>query len=131
MARGDDVGRRRWAGQAALLALSALVVAGCATTGPDPRHGTEFLVPPDEQLTPAAAGLKGDLYRIGPLRVLIRPQPEVDFLCRLRSTMGLERRPTGRIHGCYLPGENVVVSTPDPYALLHELKHHFEGHWHD
>ncbi len=131
MARGDGKERGRRAGQTVLLALSALLVGGCATTGPGAGHGTAFLVPPDERLTPAAAGLKGELYQIGPLRVIIRPQPEVDFLCRLRSSQGLERRPTGRIHGCYLPGEHVIVSTPDPYALLHELKHHFEGRWHD
>jgi hypothetical protein len=35
-----------------------------------------------------------------------------------------------RIHGCYVPGDRMIVSTPDPYVLMHEFKHYFEGPWH-
>jgi hypothetical protein len=39
-------------------------------------------------------------------------------------------RAPGRIHGCYVPADRMIVSTADPYVLLHEFKHYFEGSWH-
>lgn len=67
-------------------------------------------------------------YLMGPLTVLIRPQPEVELICRLRSP---QIAPLNvRVHGCYVPADGMIVSTPDPYVLVHEFKHHFEGPWH-
>jgi hypothetical protein len=70
-----------------------------------------------------------DLYHVGPLRVLLRPQPEVEFMCRLHAQQ--QATPTGRILGCYVPREKAIISTPDPHVLLHEFKHYFEGTFHD
>ena len=39
----------------------------------------------------------------------------------------LFRGPGGHIHGCYVPAARMSVSTADPYVLMHELKHYFEG----
>ena len=72
-------------------------------------------------------GLGGQSYEVGPVTVLIRPQPEVEMICLLR---GGKVSATARIHGCYVPGERLIVSTADPYVLLHEFRHHFEGAWH-
>jgi hypothetical protein len=63
---------------------------------------------------------------VGPVTVVIRPQAEVELICRLRSA----HRAPGRIHGCYVPADRMIVSTADPYVLLHEFKHYFEGSWH-
>ena len=66
-------------------------------------------------------------YEIGPVTVVIRPQPEVEMICRLRSS---HKALNGRIHGCYVPADKLIVSTADPYVLMHEFKHYFEGAWH-
>jgi len=66
-------------------------------------------------------------HQIGPVTVAIRPQPEVELICRLR---GAQAGPGGRIHGCYVPADRMIVSTADPYVLMHEFKHYFEGAWH-
>jgi len=66
-------------------------------------------------------------HQVGPVTVVIRPQPEVEMICRLRSP---HRAPDGRIHGCYVPADRMIVSTADPYVLMHEFKHYFEGAWH-
>ena len=66
-------------------------------------------------------------YQVGPLTVVIRSQPEVELICRLRSP---QKAPDGRIHGCYVPADKLIVSTQDPYVLMHEFKHYFEGPWH-
>ncbi len=63
------------------------------------------------------------------MRVLLRPQPEVEFMCRLQIQQ--RRTPGGQILGCYVPLEQAIISTPDPYVLLHEFKHYFEGPFHD
>ena len=91
----------------------ALVSTGCASHGPYLGAGTD----PARQL-PAS---------VGPVTVVIRPQPEVEMICRLRSPQAAR---TGRIHGCYVPADKMIVATPDPYVLMHEFKHHFEGAWH-
>jgi hypothetical protein len=70
-----------------------------------------------------------DLYQAGPLRVLLRPQPEVEFMCRLHAQR--QATPNGRILGCYVPRERAIISTPDVHVLLHELKHYFEGPFHE
>jgi len=49
------------------------------------------------------------------------------MICRLRSPLSA---PTGRIHGCYVPADRTIISTADPYVLMHEFKHYFEGAWH-
>jgi len=66
-------------------------------------------------------------YQVGPVTVLIRSQPEVELICRLRSP---QEAPDGRIQGCHVPADKLIVSTQDPYVLMHEFKHHFEGPWH-
>jgi len=91
----------------------ALVSTGCASPGP-------YLSTGQIQLGHAP-------YQIGPVTVVIRPQPEVEMICRLRSP---HTAPAGRIHGCYVPADRMIVSTADPYVLMHEFKHHFEGAWH-
>ena len=97
--------------QAAALGVAAFLV-GCAASVP-PRG------------TPQ--GLGPDPHRIGPLTILIRPQPEVDRLCRLRYP---SVPPNRRIDGCYAPEGETIITVADPYVLLHELRHHFEGAWH-
>jgi hypothetical protein len=96
----------------------ALALSGCATQG-------AFLSTGPAQRDRDAFG--GRSYEVGPVTVLIRPQPEVELICLSR---GGKVSATARIHGCYVPGDNLIVSTADPYVLLHEFKHHFEGAWH-
>jgi len=97
------------------MALAASVSGGCAHTRPVMKAETS---------APST-----DLYQVGPLRVLLRPQPEVEFMCRLHAQQ--QTTPSGRILGCYLPRERAIISTPDLHVLLHELKHYFEGSFHD
>lgn len=94
--------------------LAGALSAGCATT-------------PPAMPEPASSG--SDVYQVGPLRVLLRPQPEVEFICRLHAEQ--QAGPNGRILGCYVPREQVIISTSDPHVLLHEIKHYFEGSFHD
>ena len=91
----------------------ALVSTGCASHGP--------------YLSTEQTKLGGSPHQIGPVTVVIRPQPEVEMICRLRSP---NSAPAGRIHGCYVPADRMIISTADPYVLMHEFKHHFEGAWH-
>ena len=91
----------------------ALVSTGCASHGP--------------YLSTGQTQLGSSPHQIGPVTVVIRPQPEVEMICRLRSPQAAR---TGRIHGCYVPADKMIVATPDPYVLMHEFKHHFEGAWH-
>ena len=67
-------------------------------------------------------------YEIGPLKVFIRPQPEVEFLCRLRLPA---LRHDQRVMGCYLPDTQTIISVNDAEAVIHEIKHFFEGRFHD
>ncbi len=98
-----------------VLALAVLALsAGCATV-------------PSAKPEPSISG--SDTHQVGPLRVLLRPQPEVEFICRLHAQQ--QTSPTGRILGCYVPREQVIISTSDPLVLLHEFKHFFEGSFHD
>lgn len=97
------------------LAVALLALGACATSRP-PGNQQPF-----ETNT--------DLHQVGPVRVLLRAQPEVEFLCRLQIQQ--QRTSAGRILGCYVPREQAIISTPDPYVLLHEFKHYFEGPFHD
>jgi len=97
------------------LALIGAVSAGCGSTG----------APSGQKSTIVS----GDLYQVGPLRVLLRPQPEVEFICRLHSQQ--QAASSGRILGCYVPAERAIIATPDAHVLLHEFKHYFEGPFHD
>lgn len=92
----------------------ALALSGCAT------HG--------EYLSTGTAAREDDTYKVGPITVLIRPQPEVELLCKLRG--GAKVSPTVRIRGCYMQADKTIVSIPDHSVLLHEFKHHFEGAYH-
>ena len=69
-----------------------------------------------------------DEYKVGPVTVLVRPQPEVEFFCRLRLR---EVEANQRVLGCYLEESKTIITIADAYVLLHEFKHHFEGRWHD
>lgn len=93
--------------------LLALALSGCATQG--------------AYLSAGQAHLGVQPYEVGPITVVIRPQPEVEMICRLR---GAKVPTASRIQGCYVPADKMIVSTADPYVLLHEFKHHFEGSWH-
>ncbi len=95
--------------------LSATLLAGCAAHGP--------------YLSAGEAHLGSNPYQIGSLTVVVRSQPEVELICRLRAPSIAPANV--RIHGCYVPKDRMIVSTPDPYVLLHEFKHHFEGGWHE
>lgn len=97
------------------LVLIGAVSAGCGSA--DPSNG---------QKPPITSG---DVYQVGPVRVLLRAQPEVEFICRLHSQQ--QAAPSGRILGCYVPVERAIISTPDAQVLLHEFKHYFEGPFHD
>ena len=93
--------------------LAGALTTGCATHGAYLNEGPTALGKPP--------------YQVGPVTVVIRPQSEVELICRLRSP---HAAPEGRIHGCYVPADRLIVSTADPYVLMHEFKHYFEGPWH-
>lgn len=96
--------------------LAAAAVSGCASS--------QSVVKSAE-----VSASSTDFYKVGPLQVLLRPQPEVEFMCRLHTQQ--QATPTGRILGCYVPSQRVIISTPDAHVLLHEFKHYFEGPFHD
>jgi hypothetical protein len=91
----------------------ALALSGCATQG--------------GYLSTGQALLDGDTYKVGPITVLIRPQLDVELICKLR---GAKVSTTVRIYGCYVPADKMIVSTANHHVLLHEFKHHFEGTYH-
>ncbi|HXA97560.1 MAG TPA: hypothetical protein VN323_18500 [Candidatus Dormibacteraeota bacterium] len=93
--------------------MALLLLSGCAM--------------PSVYLNDGPTRLGKPPYQVGPVTVVIRPQPEVELICRLRSP---ESAPSGRVHGCYVPADRLIVSTADPYVLMHEFKHYFEGPWH-
>lgn len=107
--------RRRHCGLSRLAGAFILVLAlsGCATQG--------------GYLSTGQAHPGGDTYKVGPITVLIRPQPDVELICKLR---GAKVATTVRIHGCYVPADKMIVSTANHQVLLHEFKHHFEGAYH-
>ena len=109
------VERPRHSGLSRLAAafVLALALSGCATQG--------------GYLSTGQALLDGDTYKVGPITVLIRPQPEVELICKLR---GAKVSTTVRIYGCYVPADKMIVSTANHHVLLHEFKHHFEGTYH-
>lgn len=67
-----------------------------------------------------------DVHRLGPVIALVRPLREVESICGAH----LRKRENERILGCYLPSSETLAAVPDPLAVLHELKHHFEGNFH-
>ena len=95
--------------------VGAALLTGCAAQRP--------------YLSAGDAGLGQNPYQIGPVTVVVRSQPEVEMICRLSAPSIAPANE--RIQGCYVPKDKMIVSTPDPYVLLHEFKHHFEGGWHD
>ena len=105
-------------GLAAVLALVALT--GCAASGGAVQAA---LAPRDHGLGPIP-------YKVGPLTVLLEAPVLVDQACR--ALMPPEARANRQLtyHGCYNPKTNTIISVADPYILLHEIKHHFEGTWH-
>lgn len=72
-------------------------------------------------------GLGPEPYKIGPVAVWIKPEPEVAYLCGLALKL-----PRGKVaRGCYSPEAKAIISVADPYVLLHEFKHYFEGRFHE
>jgi hypothetical protein len=98
-----------------LMATAASLTGACGTTG-------NLML----QQEPSASA--PDIQQVGPVRVLLRPQAEVEFMCRLRARQ--EALPTTRVLGCYIPNERTIISTPDTNVLLHEFRHYFEGPFH-
>jgi hypothetical protein len=94
--------------------LGSALLAGCAGQRP--------------YLNAGEARVGQNPYQIGPVTVVVRSQPEVEMICRLRAPFIAPANV--RIQGCYVANDRMIVSTPDPYVLLHEFKHHFEGDWH-
>lgn len=76
---------------------------------------------------PRLVGFGEPPHPIGALHVWIRPQPEVEVLCRMAQP-ALPR--THRILGCYIEETHTIIAIEDPWVILHEMKHVFEGHWH-
>jgi len=99
----------RFAVRIALLAGAMLAAGACAA----PTHERD-------------AQLGGDPFRIGELRVMIRPPREVDILCR----MAQNAPPQVEVLGCYIETSKLIIAIDDPYVILHEMKHYFEGAWH-
>jgi hypothetical protein len=96
-----------------LVGAVAALVAGC--TAPS-------------ALGARALSLGEEPYGVGELRIWIRPQPEVELLCRI-SRPDLTRNV--RVLGCYVAETRTIVTIDDAWVLMHELKHFFEGRWHD
>jgi hypothetical protein len=105
--------KTKWIRSVMLAIGLALASTGCAGHGP--------------YLSTGQTQLGQSPHQIGPVTVVIRPQPEVEMICRLRSA---QAAPAGRVHGCYVPADRMIISTADPYVLMHEFKHYFEGAWH-
>jgi hypothetical protein len=95
------------------LALAAcLLVAACTTTS---------------GVGPQVVNLGLEPYCVGELKIWIRPQEEVDVLCRMaQPTFPWDRH----ILGCYIDETRTIVCIDDAWVLMHELKHFFEGGWH-
>ena len=96
-----------------MLALAVCTLGGCGTTA---------------GLGPRLMHLGPEPYRIGDLRIWILPQPEVEMLCRLRRPDLSEHV---RVYGCYIPATRAVLAIEDAWVVLHELKHYFDGDWHE
>ncbi len=73
-------------------------------------------------------------YQVGPIRVTVTNQVTVDRECRAQAPNLALLAPHAQIRGCYLtaPGRAPrIYSTPDVPTVLHELRHHFEGAFHE
>lgn len=102
-----------------LAVVLALMLSGCAT-GQGPGGRAEAALDP-------GGAFSTEPYKVGPMTVWLRPQPEVEFLCRLRlANVGRNQR----VMGCYLPDTHTIIAVADAQVLLHEFKHHFEGKFH-
>ena len=98
----------------AWLALGAIVLLGACA----PRAG----------VGPRDVALGAEPYGVGALTIWIRPQTEVEILCRMAHPALPRDR---HVLGCYLEETRTIVSIDDAWVLMHELKHFFEGRWHD
>jgi hypothetical protein len=92
--------------------LASALTTGCATRG--------------AYLNERPTALGKPPYQVGPVTVVIRPQSEVELICRLRSPHAAPEDASTAA----TPADRLIVSTADPYVLMHEFKHHFEGPWH-
>ena len=112
--RGGLLRLAAWALLAGIVAL-----AGCATA--------QAPGAPAEAAFGSGGAPAMEPYTVGPVTVWLRPQPEVEFLCRLRlADVGRNQR----VMGCYLPDTHTIIAVADAQVLLHEFKHHFEGKFH-
>ena len=87
--------------RAFIVGLSLTLTTGCATQSAYLNEGPTALGKPP--------------YQVGPVTVVIRPQAEVELICRLRSSHGA---PEGRIHGCYVPADRLIVSTAERVGAI-------------
>lgn len=104
--------------RALLVLASLMVIMGLTSCAMDQSRDTFLL------------GV-GPEYRIGPIEVIIGTKTDVQRLCRWRPS-----RPYEQIYGCYQKdrgglGRHRIVTVEDPYVVLHEFKHYFEGRWHE
>lgn len=100
---------RGWVGIVAIAALGA----ACASSA---------------GVGPAVVGFGEPPYPVGRLQIWIRPQPEVEILCRMARS---DQPSTHRILGCYLAETRTIIAIDDAWVVMHEMKHFFEGRWHD
>ncbi len=73
-------------------------------------------------------------YQVGPIRVTVANQVTVDRECRAQAPNLALLSPRAQIRGCYLtaPGRAPrIYATPDVPTVLHEMRHHFEGAFHN
>ncbi len=119
-------GLRKWAdlvkGAGLSIWLLAGALSGCATVGRAPADTS--LAMAEVRLPDGSTG-----YKVGSLTVVIADAQTVDRECRFQGLATF--KPEVQVRGCYIPGRQRLYSTPDPYVLLHEFKHHIDGHFHD
>ena len=125
-AGGEPRSRARGAGATSWVLLGAfglLALAGCASTSALAQGA-----PHGQASTTLERPMGPEPHKVGPVNVWLRPQPEVEFLCRLRLPA---MRRDQRVMGCYLADSRTIISVADPYVIMHEFRHHFEGRFHD
>lgn len=105
--------------------LLLVLLLGCAAIEAERSKTLEYL-----RLYPQIAQFReNSVYTVGEILVIIRPQPEVDYYCRLIIKKAM---PKGRkILGCYNSFIKTILSIADSEIIAHELRHHFEGAFHD
>ena len=95
------------------LLLGLLLLAGCAMPG---RFST-----------PASVDLPdGPEFQLGGLTVIVLPFEKVHSACLF---LGVPPRPGQRYAGCANTREDIIVTPPEFWIFMHELKHVLEPGW--